>query len=139
MAFTKSERYIGMHSHAEGGGIKRWNINFWNVINGVKAPNNYFIGKGFEDEEMFVAVLKDKEGCINIEKSEKAETIYYWTHKFLNQYSFVFLIYWVEKIQATIAFLRLKHKYNKLSEEDITAFRVAEKLSGTSYSPSEVD
>ena len=138
MTFTKSERYIGIHSHTEGGEIKRWNKNFWDVINGVKAPNNYFIGKGFEDEEVFVAALKDKEGCINIEKAEKAETIFYWSHKFLDQYSFVFLIYWIEKIKATIAFLRLKHKYN-LSEEEIIAFRVAEKLSGTSYPPSEVN
>ena len=131
----RSEHYVGTHSHTEGGEIKNWNITFWNVINGVEAPNNYFIGKGFEDEEMFVAVLKDKKTCIDI---EKAETIYYWASTFWDQYPLVFLINWAEKIKATIAFLRLKHKY-KLSEEDITAFRVAEKLSGSFYPPSEVD
>lgn len=136
----RSEHYIGVHTHEEGGNIKMWNFYFWNTINGIKSSHKYFIGKGFEDEEVFVAVLRENTEnlvCIDIEKSEKSETIYYGS-KFLNNYYLVFLENWIKKIHATIAFMRLKHKY-ELPEEEIIAFRVAEKLSGTSYPPSEMN
>ena len=134
----RTQQYVSGHSHVEGGKIKKWNANFWNVINGVKPSNKYFIGKGFEDEEMFVAALRlhTEESDINIEKAKKSETIHFYCNPLWHLLPP--LGTWINKKRAAIAFLRLKHKY-KLSEEDITAFRVAEKLSGTSNPPSEAD
>ena len=112
---------------------------FWDIINGAepKGVDDYFIGS--DEKGLFVAKLRVGQGkeiaCIDVERPKESETSIHYV-KWLRWIPP--LSRWVGRIKAAMVFVCLKD-LQKAPEEEIIAFRVAEKLSGTSYPPSEAN